>query len=45
MDEVLKLTNYLPISFKARSGQEYITFLWDAFETNYSHGKYQFAFL
>ena len=20
-------------------------FLWDAFETNYTHGKYQFAFL
>ena len=25
--------------------QEYIAFLWDAFETNYTHGKYQFAFL
>jgi hypothetical protein len=25
--------------------QEYIEFLWDAFETNYTHGKYQFAFL
>ena len=25
--------------------QEYIEFLWDAFETNYANGKYQFAFL
>ena len=45
MDEALELTNYLPISFKTRSEQDYIAFLWDAFETNYTHGKYQFAFL
>ena len=24
--------------------QEYVAFLWDTFETNYTHGKYQFAF-
>ena len=30
---------------KTRSEQEYIEFLWDAFESNYTHGKYQFAFL
>ena len=29
----------------APNEQEYVTFLWDAFETNYTHGKYQFAFL
>lgn len=45
MDEAQELGNYLPISFKTRSDQEYIAFLWDAFETNYKHGKYQFAFL
>jgi hypothetical protein len=45
MDEATELTNYLPLSFKAHSEQEYIAFLWDAFETNYTHGKYQFAFL
>ena len=22
-----------------------VSILWDAFETNYTHGKYQFAFL
>ena len=30
---------------KSPKEQEYIAFLWDAFETNYTHGKYQFAFL
>lgn len=45
MEEAAELGNYLPLSFKTRSEQEYISFLWDAFETNYSHGKYQFAFL
>jgi hypothetical protein len=24
--------------------QEYIVFLWNAFETNYTHGKYQFGY-
>ena len=37
--------DYLPLSFNSPNEQEYVTFLWDAFETNYTHGKYQFAFL
>jgi hypothetical protein len=45
MDEAAELANYLPLSFKSPKEQEYIEFLWDAFETNYTHGKYQFAFL
>ena len=45
MEEAAELSNYLPLSFKTRSEQDYIAFLWDAFETNYTHGKYQFAFL
>jgi len=45
MDEAVELSNYLPLSFKSPKEQEYIDFLWDAFETNYTHGKYQFAFL
>jgi hypothetical protein len=45
MDEARELADYMPLSFKTRSEQEYIAFLWDAFETNYTHGKYQFAFL
>jgi hypothetical protein len=45
MEEALELESYLPVSYKTRSEQEYIAFLWDAFDTNYTHGKYQFAFL
>ena len=45
MEEATELNNYLPLSFKTPKEQEYIEFLWDAFETNYTHGKYQFAFL
>lgn len=45
MEEAAELANYLPLSFKTPKEQEYIEFLWDAFETNYTHEKYQFAFL
>jgi len=45
MEEAAELGNYLPLSFKSPKEQEYIEFLWDAFETSYTHGKYQFAFL
>lgn len=45
MEEAAELANYLPVSYKTPKEQEYIEFLWDAFETNYTHGKYQFAFL
>jgi hypothetical protein len=45
MEDAYALENYLPVSFKTKSEQEYLAFLWDAFETNYTHGKYQFAFL
>jgi len=45
MEEAIELGNYLPLSFKTKSEQDYIQFLWEAFETNYTHGKYQFAFL
>jgi hypothetical protein len=45
MEEAAELGNYLPPSFKSPKEQEYIGYLWDAFETNYAHGKYQFAFL
>jgi hypothetical protein len=45
MEEAAVLADYLPLSFKTPKEQEYIDFLWDAFDTNYTHGKYQFAFL
>lgn len=44
-DDALPILEYLPLSFKSPKEQEYIAFLWDAFETNYTHEKYQFAFL
>ena len=45
MEEAAELGDYLPLSFNRPNEQEYVSFLWDAFETNYTHGKYQFAFL
>jgi hypothetical protein len=45
MEEATELGKYLPLSFRSPKEQEYIAFLWDAFDTNYTHGKYQFAFL
>lgn len=45
MEDAAVLSNYLPLSFKTSSEQKYIAFQWDAFETNYTHGNYQFAFL
>jgi hypothetical protein len=45
MAEATELANYLPLFFKTPKEQEYIDFLWDAFDTNYANGKYQFAFL
>ena len=45
MEEAAELANYLPLSFKTPKEQEYIEFLWDAFETNHTYGKYQSAFL
>ena len=45
MDEALDLSDYLPVSFKTPSEEEYISFLWETFEVNYDSGKYQFAFL
>jgi hypothetical protein len=45
MEDALELSTYLPLSYISPKEQEYIAFLWDAFETNYEHEKYQFAFL
>ena len=45
MEEAGELLNYLPLSFKTTAEREYIKFLWDAFQTNYTYEKHQFAFL
>jgi|SRR5690348_5107781 len=45
MEEAAELINYLPLSFKTPKEQEYISFLWETFQSNYENKKYQFAFL
>jgi len=45
MAEAAELADYLPLSFRAPTEQEYIEFLWGAFEANRKEGKHQFAFL
>ena len=45
MEEAYEILNLLPIRFKQRNEQEYITFLWDSFQSNYENGKYQFSFI
>ena len=43
MDEALDLTDYLPAYFRSFEEQEYISYLWKAFEENYFNAKYQFS--
>ena len=45
MEDAWLIFEYLPIKFKSEKDQEYIHFLWDAFQSNYESGKYQFAYL
>ena len=45
MEDAYQILDYLPISYKSKSEQEYIDFLWSSFESNYQSQKYQFAFL
>ncbi len=43
MDEAFELADFLPVSYKTRSEEDYIRFLWDAFEANYTSGKFEFS--
>lgn len=45
MDAALEIHDYLPLAYPSASEGEYIRFVWEAFESNYSAGKYQFAML
>ena len=45
MEEALAFLKYLPVSFKTRSEEEYVAFLWSAFESNHKTSKYEFASL
>lgn len=44
VDEAIVLAEYLPLSYKTQSEEDYIAFLWDAFTSNYENEKHQFAF-
>ena len=43
--EAIQILDYLPVFFKNQNEQEYLEFLWDAFESNYVNEKYQFSFI
>lgn len=45
MDEAYHIFSYLPLRYKSNDEEEYVGFLWSAFEKNYEAGHYQFAFL
>lgn len=45
MEKALEIFGYLPKSFRETTEEEYIKFLWEAYESNYQSGKYQFAFM
>ena len=45
MDAALEIHEYLPLAYPSAGEGEYIRFVWEAFESNYVAGKYQFAML
>jgi hypothetical protein len=45
MTDALGIHDYLPLAYPSASEGEYIRFVWEAFEGNYSAKKYQFAML
>ncbi|MCO6409482.1 hypothetical protein [Hoeflea alexandrii] len=45
IEEAAQLETYLPLSYRTTKERDYVRFLWEAFDTNVEHGKYQFAFL
>lgn len=45
MDVAQEIHDYLPLAYPSAGEGEYIRFVWEAFESNYVAGKYQFAML
>jgi hypothetical protein len=45
LDDARSIIEYLPNTFKVAGEGDYITFLWETFESNYQNEKYQFALL
>lgn len=44
MEEACQISSYLPLCYK-NGEEEYIQYLWKAFENNYENKQYQFAFM
>ena len=45
IEEAGQLEGFLPISYRTAKEEEYVRFLWEAFNDNCASDKYQFAFL
>ena len=45
IEDAQAILEYLPNEYRTAQEQEYISFLWDSFQTNYEAGKYQFAYI
>ncbi|MBV6452085.1 MAG: hypothetical protein MHPDNHAH_02836 [Anaerolineales bacterium] len=45
VEDAQRIFDYLPISFRNETEQEYVNFLWETFVANYESEKYHFAFL
>ncbi|SOY85116.1 hypothetical protein [Cupriavidus taiwanensis] len=45
MDAAREIHEYLPLAYPSAGEGKYIRFVWEAFESNYESGKYQFAML
>lgn len=45
MAEPYDIFQYLPQSYKNKSEEDYINFLWESFQINYNNSKYPFAFI
>jgi len=45
MEAALEIHDYLPQAYPSANEGEYIRFVWEAFESNYQSGKYQFSIL
>lgn len=43
MDDALAILDYLPLSYRNKDEERYVSFLWESFATNYENGKYEFA--
>jgi len=45
IEDAQAILEYLPRSYRTAEESEYISFLWESFESNYQNEKYQFAFI